>query len=376
MRTTAASTIGLLIALGVAFLDASPLLAQGTSTWESGRIGKATIGDTPALPIPFTETSLSPWKTLDEKTISCPSGSYAIGVKVWAGDVIDAIDLECARLGPEGQHQQVVQARGGPIGGNSGTLRTIRCPAGKVLHTVRGRAAEVIDRVQFGCRPWREGTGAHGSTQWLAASGGNGGDAYGPVACPDGMAIERIKGSGRGNGFATFVGIYSFRCRTAPPATVASSPGGATGSPGVSPGQPTRTPGQTPVASPPSGTIARPGVGAQPQLATGSRVAGAATTAAAAKPRIASAISRSASRGNSRIEIGGKDFIIFVNGRQTQNVQQVLVNGAPVKFEVVSAERIVLTLPDRALEAARGGAPTLTLVSGTERISSRITIQR
>jgi hypothetical protein len=150
------------------------------------------------------------------QSLPCPSGKHAIGLQVYAGIWVHGLRLECAALGPNGEHESAVMVAGTIGTDNNGTVKQLRCSGGEVLVGSRGRLGWWIDRIEIACKHWnRANGGAEGSVSWRGAAGGTGGDAYGPLYCPDKYGVNRVDGNGL---FAVFpnpptLGRYYFYCR-------------------------------------------------------------------------------------------------------------------------------------------------------------------
>ena len=148
---------------------------------------------------------------------TCPNGKHAIGIAVRYGTYVNFFQLECATLGPNGEHQSP-NLVGGGIDGNGGTsTSTLRCPSGKAMVGFQGRADWWVDRIQIACKRWSTaGGGTQGSATWSASAGGAGGQPYGPVLCPGQYAVVKINGSYESHmihGFLVYG--YMFYCMAA-----------------------------------------------------------------------------------------------------------------------------------------------------------------
>lgn len=197
MQRTMQKFMATVLALGsLALLAPAPAAAQ--ESWNSPELGKHTL-----VNVFGRLVALHGWHRSD-----CPSGQYLIGLSIRSGIVVDGIRPECARLGPNGEHRSFSTGTwlGSEVVGNASTLR---CPSGQVVVGFRGRAADLIDRIQFACRRWKQGEGTHGPTTWQAARGGTGGEPYGAVVCPGTLAAYGLDGAAA----LTFLRMYGFACR-------------------------------------------------------------------------------------------------------------------------------------------------------------------
>ena len=198
MATTCVKALHLVsvVSLTTLMLDAAPLAAQATwgpSAW-MGSSGAASL----------------------YKSLSCPTGKYAIGVQAHAGVWLHGLMLECAFLGPNGEHQNPDMVPGMIGDDDNGTTKQLRCSGGEGLVGFRGRSGWWIDRIEIACKRWnRANGGTEGSIQWRGVAGGTGGEAYGPITCAGKYAVYRVEGNGL---YANFpnprtIGRYRFYCK-------------------------------------------------------------------------------------------------------------------------------------------------------------------
>jgi hypothetical protein len=148
------------------------------------------------------------------RSLACASGKHAIGVQVYAGIYIHGLYLECASLGPAGEHTAGEMV--GIVGSHlSGTAKQLRCNGGEVLVGFKGRSGLWLDRIQIACKTWsRANGGAEGTVQWRSAAGGTGGQSYGPIYCPGKYGVSRVVGIREGNPlYGDLVISYQFYCR-------------------------------------------------------------------------------------------------------------------------------------------------------------------
>ena len=179
----------------LAVSSVAPPRAEAQESWFSPSLGRETM-------IHLKSTSPS------EKS-TCPSGKVAIGMTIRSGALLDALELECASVDAAGRHVGATEAIG-YIGGSGGSARTVRCPAGRVIHGFKGRSGELIDQISFTCRAWKPGTGSHGGWTWRGPYGGSGGQSFGPVTCPGNGAVTSLWGVSIG----AYVADLRFECRT------------------------------------------------------------------------------------------------------------------------------------------------------------------
>lgn len=341
MKTqTAHYTLILFIAACMAFLSTE---THAQETWTSGMLGKRTV----------INSLVGPYQSS-----ACPEGKYVIGLEVRSGWWIDGMRVQCATLGPNGEHQAHSQSIGlNAIGSyDGGQMQVLRCPSGQVLTAFKGRAGEFIDRLQFACRGWNAQQGSHGATTWMAAQGGTGGEPYGPAACPDGMAVTQLNGKRAGS----YVGFFYFHCQGPP------TPPATAGAP-IKTAQSTLQPQGRPAPHPQPATRA----GQTQVTKSGVRVTRRATETA----RITGLSRAKSVRGGAELQIDGTNFIIFVNGRKTPNVTSVEIAGTVVKFAIVSPTQMTATVPRSLTTTKRTQSVPVTIVSDGKRISGRFPLR-
>jgi hypothetical protein len=191
MRRSSVVVAGLLAIPGVT----GGLEAQ--DTWVSATIGKLTFNN--------------------QSTRTCPAGKFVVGLQIRSGWYVHTIEVECAKLGPAGEHQSVENVGYiGESGTSGGQAHQSRCPSGKVIVGFKGRAGLWIDRIQVGCKSWKAGSGTEGTIQWLTAWGGTGGEPYGSLTCPAHMAIDYMRGDMFLNVLTLQAGLssYVFVCKS------------------------------------------------------------------------------------------------------------------------------------------------------------------
>jgi hypothetical protein len=145
-----------------------------------------------------------------------PSDSFAVGVEVQAVDLIHAIALRCAALGPNGEHEFGVtqQLFGAPLAGLSQTI--LDCPSDQVLYGLQARFGDVIDNITILCGPWRSDVGSNGSATLEASAGGDGGNTTDDEVCPSPYAVREINVDKAGFLAGQYVGRITIVCTTPP----------------------------------------------------------------------------------------------------------------------------------------------------------------
>ena len=305
--------------------------------WESSPLGKSTVVNTVALS--------------GYGRSECPAGKLAVGLEIRAGTLVDAMRVECAKLGPNGEHQSMSQA--GVAGNTSGgNVRVMRCPAGQVITAARARAGEFIDQVSFACRSWNATQGLHGALRWQPAQGGTGGEPVGPVECPSGMAMSALRAKKSGS----YLGMFWVACdklpstqssttTPVPPVTNTTTPAPGMRAPTVP--MVTSSPTSRPAAIPRN--VQRATTPAQPVLKT--------------------LTSKVAARGAVEIIIDGDHFV-------SNRVTRVEIAGTSVPYRVVSPTRISATLPQHIWHRIdKQQALPIVVTSDGKRISKQLPLR-
>ncbi len=302
-------------------------------SWESTPLGKSTLLNV------LTRTDIG--------RSECPPGKFAVGLEIRSGTLVDGMRLECAKLGPNGEHQNLSQAAmvGNVTGGNA---RVVRCPSGQVITAVRGRAGEVIDQVRFACRKWNASQGLHGPLNWLAAHGGTGGEPFGPVECPDGMATMTLRAAVS----ASYIAIFWLACDKLPPIqTAQGTPGGTGGASG-------------------SGSPGSSSAGGSTSASTAPGITPPATTRLAqpAVPALTRLSSRQLAGGSVELTIEGDRF-------SAGEITRVEIGGTAVTYRVVSPDRVVATVPQHVWTKIDPQNVPIVITSGGTRISRQLSVR-
>lgn len=124
------------------------------------------------------------------QAIGCVDATFAVGIAVYAAQLIDAIGLRCATLGPGGEHGAVETTS--LQGGSGGEPAELTCPSGQVLQGFRGRTGLSVDQVSIACAPWSASEGAQGAPTWLGPVGGSGGWPTPEIFCPGPLPVRYL----------------------------------------------------------------------------------------------------------------------------------------------------------------------------------------
>lgn len=329
MHRSASGCIATLL-LGLAATTGTYANAGGAS-WTSSWLGKGTFINIYGA-IGFQQES------------SCPSNKYVVGLEIRSGMLIDAMRVECATLGPSGEHQNISQ--GAFVGKEmGGSVRLMRCPSGKVVTAARARAGEFIDQVSFACRSWNATQGLHGSLAWQSPHGGSGGEPVGPVECPSGLAMTRLKAKASGS----YIGMFSISCESLPPTQPATT---MTAQSALSPTG--RAASSSPTSRPAS--IAQ---GVQPATQVPTPTAPVLRTLTR-KP--------TAGGGAAEIMIDGEHFA-------ANQITRVEIAGTAVTYRVISPTRIAATVPQHVVHKLNNQAVPIVITSGGQRISKQLPLR-
>ena len=300
-----------------------PAAGAAAEYWDSPRLGKGTV--------------LNTLRSRHDAS-GCVGERLAIGMVIRSGTLVDAIGLECAALGPNGEHQNLSQ---GTLVGNAhgGNARTLRCPSGQVVTAMRARAGEFIDQVSFACRSWSATQGLHGSLRWQPAQGGTGGEPAGPVECPSDKALLTlwVKVSG------SYIGDIRMKCRDLPPA----QPTTATPDTSTRPASSSST----------SRAVSIPR-GIQPATNAPQPVA----------PILNTLSSKPATRGSFEITIDGAHFA-------ANQVTHVEIAGTSVPYRIVSPTRIAATVPQHVYTKLDKRRVPIVVTSGGKRVSKQLPLR-
>lgn len=273
---------------------------------------------------------------------SCPQEKYVVGMVIRSGTLVDAIGVECAALGPNGEHQNVSE---GPLLGNrhGGNARTLRCASGHVVTAMRARAGEFIDQVSFACRSWTPSQGLYGSQKWQPAQGGTGGEPAGPAECPNGMAMTRMWAKATGS----YISEFNFTCKPLPPtqSNTTMSAQSALSPQGRAASAPTSRPASIPQDIQPAKTLPQP-----------------------VAPILKTLSSKPVAGGSTEITIDGEHFV-------ANQVTRVEIAGTSVPYRIVSPTRITATVPQHVLTRLNQRGVPIVVTSGGQRISKQLPLR-
>ena len=320
-------------ALALFFVLVVTLSARAGADWQSTALGKATVVNVLAGGFDFGHSS-------------CPDGKYVVGLEIRSGTLIDAMRVECAKLGPNGEHQDrtVGFTIGNELGGNVGLMR---CPAGQVVTAVRARAGEFIDQVSFACRSWNATQGLHGSLRWQPAHGGSGGEPVGPVECPDDMAMTHLGAKVAGS----YIGFFHVSCTKLPPTQPAAT--------NTKSAQSTLSPTGRPASSSPTSVTAPITREAPPSTSRVLQPVG---------PVLKGLTAKAATSGDVEVTIEGEGFV-------ANQVTRVEIAGTSVPYRVVSPTQMVATVPQRVWTTVNRRAVSVAVTSGGQRISQQLAVR-
>ncbi|HEY8539621.1 MAG TPA: IPT/TIG domain-containing protein [Steroidobacteraceae bacterium] len=337
----------------VAFVPAllAPASALAADSWTSSPLGKSTLLNTASYgagaPVNLVGTVTG--MATGAGPSACPNGKYVVGVEIRSGTLIDAMRVECAKLGPNGEHQDRTQGAwlGNERGGN---VRIMRCPAGQVVTASRARAGDFVDQVSFACRRWNAAQGLHGSLSWQPAHGGSGGEPVGPVECPDGMAMTELGGRKAGS----YIGFFTVSCKKLPP-TQPTAP--STTSAQNSQNQTGSAVGSSPTSAPSAALSISQGV----QLSTG-------RVSQPVAPVLKTLSSKAIAGGNVELTIEGESFA-------ADKITRVEVDGTPVPYRVISPTRVVATVSQHVWTKVNPQSVPIVVTSGGQRISKQLSVR-
>ncbi len=308
--------------------------AQTGNAWSSSPLGKSTLINSYASEI---------------QSVQCDEGKYIVGMEVRSGTLVDGMGIECATLGPNGEHKEVVKDPfwlGSRLGGN---VAITRCPAGQVMTAARGRAGEFVDQVAFACRSWNASNGLHGALNWRPAHGGQGGQPVGPVECPANMAMTGVVGIRS----ASYVGYFHVVCKSLPPTQPPqSSPGASGGSSGGS---------SSAGGSSGGSSTTTPLIPGSTRLSTGIQTR-------QISPTLKALSSKALSGGNVELTIEGENF-------SAGEITRVEVGGTAVSYRVVSPTRVVATVPQHVWTKLDKQKVPIVVTSGRTKISQQLAVR-
>lgn len=121
-----------------------------------------------------------------------------IGLAVRAGRWLDQVRAICIRFTSVNGMAiwRGVAAQGQTIGGRNGEPFQRICPRNQVVVGMRGRAGFYVDRLRIACQAVTDQGRPTGTVTWLSAVGGDGGEAFGPLMCAAGGAVQFLSGKG------------------------------------------------------------------------------------------------------------------------------------------------------------------------------------
>lgn len=108
-----------------------------------------------------------------------------VGVQVHAGQWLDRVRGLCVEVNRDGTWRTAVDDANGVIGSPGGQPVQRLCPRNFAVVGMRGRAGWYVDQLRIACQRLTSRTTVAGDVQWLAAVGGSGGQAFGPLRCAD-----------------------------------------------------------------------------------------------------------------------------------------------------------------------------------------------
>ena len=84
--------------------------------------------------------------------LSCPAGTWVVGLTGRAAAFVDSVSLSCARMPWSGAQSQVSATR--VIGGDGGSPYALHCDGGQVAVGAEGSFGEVADQIGLACAEW------------------------------------------------------------------------------------------------------------------------------------------------------------------------------------------------------------------------------
>lgn len=118
---------------------------------------------------------------------ACNAGEAVFGVRGRAGSLLDALAPVCTRLeGPKGENIETELDAAGGLGGSPFARM---CPSGTYVVGIKGRAGDLVDAIELLCNdPFKQGDPAV-----LPTVGGTGGQAF-ERRCPPGFIVIGFSG--------------------------------------------------------------------------------------------------------------------------------------------------------------------------------------
>jgi hypothetical protein len=119
-----------------------------------------------------------------------------VGIQVHAGQWLDRVRGLCVDVNRDGTWRTAVDDAEGAIGSPGGQPVQRLCPRNFAVVGMRGRAGWYVDQLRIACQRLSSRTTTAGDVQWLAAVGGGGGRAFGPLRCAD-RPVYQLFGKGQ-----------------------------------------------------------------------------------------------------------------------------------------------------------------------------------
>jgi hypothetical protein len=158
------------------------------------------------------------------QTSSCAPGAVLVGITaaptpLFAMTIVGRLHAICASsaTGPRAIRDDHVGNLGSRLYPHPrASAQRLTCPAGMVVTGLTGRSGDLVDRIGVSCQALGADGRPTGPTTRSAQSGGHGGTATGPLACPSGTVGVGLVGDVRA-GEANVVDAVALDCAEPPP---------------------------------------------------------------------------------------------------------------------------------------------------------------
>lgn len=180
---------------------AAVFIAMGTTVYAQDSTGTAGGRN------PFAEPPPSPYE------IACGPNEAVVGLTGESGQYVDYLKLKCVQINNQGKWVGDVRTTG--FAGRDGNANPydVTCSRDQVVSGFKGKAGWFVDRLVLECKrlaPIQPGQSRQttGNPTYLPAIGGNSGDSFGPIPCPNSKPASQVFGkSGR------FIDSFGLKCQ-------------------------------------------------------------------------------------------------------------------------------------------------------------------